>query len=96
MAMQSTTQFKPGDIVLLVFPFSHQAGSKQRPALVVYDALDAWRAAGLLTPSTVRVHKLATIEKSMVKRKLGEIEKPDRARFSEIFRRTYCETWVFE
>jgi mRNA interferase MazF len=32
-----------------------------------------WQKAGLLVPSVVRVHKLATLEKSLVERKLGAL-----------------------
>jgi mRNA interferase MazF len=87
--------FEAGDLVLLTFPFTGEAGSKQRPALVLFDAGDDdilvarvttqrhtsrfdsgiqdWSAAGLLAPSTVRLHKLATVEKRLVRRKLGRL-----------------------
>ena len=32
-----------------------------------------WREAGLLLPSVVRLHKLATLEKSLVVRRLGSL-----------------------
>ncbi len=35
--------------------------------------LSEWSAAGLLLPSTVRVHKLATLQKSLVERRLGRL-----------------------
>jgi hypothetical protein len=30
--------YRPGDIVLLTFPYSGPTGSKRRPALVIFDA----------------------------------------------------------
>ena len=33
-------RFEPGDLVLLAFPFTSEAGAKQRPALVLLDAGD--------------------------------------------------------
>jgi mRNA interferase MazF len=36
-----------------------------------------WSAAGLLAPSTVRLHKLATVEKQLVRRKLGRLLESD-------------------
>jgi mRNA interferase MazF len=36
-----------------------------------------WQPAGLLAPSTARLHKLATLEKALVRRKLGRLEKSD-------------------
>jgi mRNA interferase MazF len=38
----------------------------------------AWRNAGLLAPSTIRLHKLATLAKSRIHRKLGSLETADR------------------
>jgi mRNA interferase MazF len=37
-----------------------------------------WKQAGLLALSYVRLHKLATLEKSLVSRKLGELAVEDR------------------
>ena len=55
-----------GDDDLLVLPITSQ------PARVPADVvLSEWRSAGLRIPSTVRVEKLATIEKSCVAQKLG-------------------------
>ena len=42
--------------------------------------LSEWREAGLLLPSVVRLHKLATLEKNMVDRKLGVLMTEDWAR----------------
>jgi mRNA interferase MazF len=33
--------------------------------------LDDWRQSGLLIPSVIRLHKMATLEKRLVERKLG-------------------------
>jgi mRNA interferase MazF len=38
-----------------------------------------WKQAGLLAASTVRIHKLATLEKSRVQRKLGRLSPRDLA-----------------
>ena len=92
-------RFDPGDLVLLVFPFTGDARDKQRPALVLLDAGDDdllvarvttqhhasrfdlaihnWSAAGLLAPSMVRLHKLATVEKKLVRRRLGRLQDSD-------------------
>jgi mRNA interferase MazF len=94
------TNFQPGELVLVTFPFTGPAGSKVRPALVVWDSGDEdvvlarvttqvhrsqldipiseWKQAGLLAPSIARLHKLATIDKKMVGRRLGKLAAPDR------------------
>ena len=89
-----------GDIVLVPFPFTSQAASKRRPAVIVSSEayhrerpdvvmmavtsqlrpgqlfgevwLDDWRSAGLLKPSAVKP-VLATLEQSMVIRRLGTL-----------------------
>ncbi|MBI3536399.1 MAG: type II toxin-antitoxin system PemK/MazF family toxin [Chloroflexi bacterium] len=40
--------------------------------------ISEWRGAGLLLPSIVRLHKLATLEKSLIVRRLGSLQKSDR------------------
>lgn len=36
-----------------------------------------WNGAGLFAPSIVRLHKLATVEKRLVRRRLGRLAEPD-------------------
>lgn len=52
-------------------------------------ALTEWQASGLLAPSTVRLHKIATIEKTRVKRVLGSLQPLDRQQVSTVMRQTY-------
>jgi mRNA interferase MazF len=50
-----------------------------------YDvALTDWQAAGLKAPSAVRLHKLATLEKTLVQRLLGNIQTSDRQKISKV------------
>ena len=51
-----------------------------------------WRPSGLLAPSVVRLHKLATLEKSLIRRHLGRLQPADRQRVSELMQRIYG-TW---
>jgi mRNA interferase MazF len=95
------TNYRTGDLLLVMFPFAHGGRGKQRPAIVLLDDGDDdvllarvttqdrhtrfdvtiadWQGAGLLAPSVVRVHKLATIHKTLVKRRLGSLSERDRA-----------------
>jgi mRNA interferase MazF len=67
-----------GDDDLLVVPITSQ------PARVTTDVvLNDWQRAGLKLPSTVRVEKLATIEKSCVARKLGVLPSAELARIRQ-------------
>jgi mRNA interferase MazF len=43
-----------------------------QPYSTAFDiSLTHWQAAGLLVPSTVRLHKIATLDKELVNRQLG-------------------------
>jgi mRNA interferase MazF len=104
-------QYRPGEVVLLAFPFTGTEETKRRPALVLLDtgdadvvvaritsqeaippfdvAIEAWQQAGLLLPSTARVHKLATLEKSRVERRLGALDPDDWQRVQKAIRQTW-------
>ena len=111
--MPPTTSFEFGEIVLVPFPFTNQAGAKRRPAVVVSSAacsqnspdvvlmaitsqgqrdsgfhlpITGWRKAGLIGPSTIKP-VLATFEKSLLLRKLGRLERPDRLALESLLRR---------
>jgi len=61
-----------GDLDLLVARVTTQVHDS------IYDVpIQDWKQAGLLAPSIVRVHKLATLEKSLVQRKLGRLTPAD-------------------
>ncbi len=49
-------------------------------------SLANWQQAGLLAPSIVRVHKLATIAKSRVMKRLGTLTSSDRQQVAPAFR----------
>ena len=50
-----------------------------QPKNTAFDVtISEWKASGLLAPSTVRLHKLATLAKSRVARRLGSLEAKDR------------------
>jgi mRNA interferase MazF len=48
-----------------------------------------WQGSGLLAPSVVRLHKLATLEKVLIRRRLGRLQSVDRQRVSALMRQTY-------
>jgi mRNA interferase MazF len=93
------TIYKPGDIVLVQYPFTNMLSGKQRPAVIVSsyrynkslpDAwimaitsvpfngysfgvnLSHWKKDGLLKPSWIKP-VVATIEKSMIRKQLGQL-----------------------
>lgn len=68
-----------GDDDLLVVPIT------SHPARTATDVtLSKWREAGLKLPSTVRVEKLATIEKSCIARSLGKLLPAELASVREV------------
>jgi mRNA interferase MazF len=54
--------------------------TSQRPHAPFDVEIEDWRLAGLLLPSIAHVHKLATIEKAQVERRLGELAAGDWAK----------------
>ena len=92
------TDYNPGDVILVPYPFGERAGGRKRPALVISSIkhnqetgelliaqvtsrvssaprlgdyhIEAWRDANLPRPALVRA-RLATIQSSLVLRKLG-------------------------
>ena len=48
--------------------------------------LEKWSDSGLKLPSVVRVHKIATIEKTLVETIMGKIDEPTKMKVEEIIR----------
>jgi mRNA interferase MazF len=67
-----------GDDDLLVVPVTSQAARSSADVVVAN-----WQGAGLRLPSVVRVEKLATIAKSCVARKLGQLPASELIRVKE-------------
>jgi mRNA interferase MazF len=58
-----------------------------QPRSTPYDVpLAGWQQAGLLAPSTVRLHKLATLAKSRVRQHLGALDATDRQQVAAVLR----------
>src|SRR5947209_558826 len=56
-----------------------------------YDAeIIDWQTAGLLAPSVVRVHKLATLAKSRLMRRLGQVQPADRKRVADALKQIFA------
>jgi mRNA interferase MazF len=55
-----------------------------------YDvALADWSGAGLLAPSVVRLHKVATLQKSLVQRTLGALQHEDHQQLSTVLQQMF-------
>ena len=105
------TNYQPGDLVLIAFPYADSTRTKNRPALVLLDTGNSdivvarvttqkhqtpydvpiadWQGAGLLALSVVRLHKLATLEKILVRNRLGNLQPADHQQVSAMMRQTY-------
>ena len=70
-----------GDADIVVAKLSTQ------PPMSPYDVpLTSWVSAGLNAPSSVRTHKLVTLEKALVHRLLGHIDAADRPHVAAMVR----------
>jgi mRNA interferase MazF len=68
-----------GDLDVLVARVTRQMHGTAHDVII-----SEWRGAGLLAPSIVRLHKLATLEKSIVQRKLGCLQAADRSAVANV------------
>jgi len=53
--------------------------------------IEDWRSAGLLKPSIIRIHKLATLETKLVKRNLGQLSPSDLDKLSDRLRKFFSD-----
>lgn len=112
--MQSMTNYNPGDIIVVPFPFTDQTTNKKRPAVVISTAayheqrpdlilmaitsqirptsntigevlVSHWEEAGLLKPSCIKP-VIATVEKTLILRKLGSLQALDLAELQKSLR----------
>jgi mRNA interferase MazF len=61
-----------------------------RPPVVAFDvSLTDWRPAGLKTASTVRLHKMNAVEKTLVRQRIGMIQPADRQRVADVLRQMF-------
>lgn len=49
-------------------------------------SLKEWKKSGLLAPSIVRLHKLATLSESLIQQQLGTLDSVDRSTVSAVIR----------
>ncbi|SMD46230.1 mRNA interferase MazF [Aquiflexum balticum DSM 16537] len=49
--------------------------------------LKNWKECGLILPSVIRVHKIATLEKNIVEMKMGEINSKSKKAISKIIKK---------
>ena len=73
-----------GDADVLVARITSQTSNSEYDVMI-----EEWQNSGLLVPSYIRLHKLATLEKVLIDKKLGELSAVDlekvREKLTEIF-----------
>ena len=71
-----------GDVVV--------ARATTQPHATPWDVVVAdWRAAGLLGPAVIRLHKLATIEKALIHKRIGLIQPADRIKVTAVLKQMF-------
>ncbi len=74
-----------GDADLVVARVTTQSASASQDVPITN-----WQGAGLLSVSIVRLHKLATLEKSLIHRVLGSLQPVDRNQVSGVLKQLYA------
>jgi mRNA interferase MazF len=74
------------DADLLVAPVTSQIARSSRDLPVAN-----WQRAGLRLPSVVRLEKLATVEKSTVTRRMGQLAPDDWERMKAVLKELFTE-----
>lgn len=85
-----TNEIKPYGHVVLAFITSQVSTDPSRTDLAILDSDQDFQITGLKVSSTVRLHRLMTVSRSIIKRDLGEIsvfrQKEIKATFAGIVR----------
>jgi mRNA interferase MazF len=76
--------FDAGDSDIIVTSITTQLRSSPFDVTIL-----EWQSAGLLAPSTARLHKLATLEKGLVRRRLGRLVESDWASAARTIRQVF-------
>jgi mRNA interferase MazF len=84
----STEEFHRTLPDVIVCPISSQPRYYRRPGPGDYP-LEKWRAVGLRHPSTVRISKVLSVEKAILKRILGSLSQEDLAKVEISLRRAF-------
>ena len=75
-----------GDADLLVAPVTSQAARSAHDVLVAN-----WQRAGLRLPSIVRLEKLATVEKTTVVRRMGQLAPDDWEKAKTVLKQFFAD-----
>lgn len=81
----STEEFHRGLPDVMACPISSQPRYYRRPGQGDCPVRE-WRAVGLRHPSTVRVSKMLSVDKRIIRRVLGRLSRQDFARVEEVLR----------
>ncbi|HTK76348.1 MAG TPA: type II toxin-antitoxin system PemK/MazF family toxin [Gemmataceae bacterium] len=63
--------------------------TSQKPQTPYDVVLTEWKQSGLLFPSVARLHKMVTIETSLINRRIGQIQPTDRVAVAAAFRQMF-------
>ena len=84
-----TDEIKPFDHVVLAF-ITSRVSPNASPTDLVIDKSDAdFAATGLKVSSTIRLHRLMTVSKSIIKRELGELSTMQQAEIDNRLRKLF-------
>mgnify|MGYP001390766364 CR=1 FL=1 len=90
----SETGVKQRPALVLLDPSDHDVlvarVTTQRHQSIFDVEVSKWKEAGLLAPSWVRLHKLATVEQRLVRRKLGRLPESEWSTVQALMRQMFA------
>lgn len=88
-ALCLTDEIQPHGHLVLAFITSHVSANPAKTDLVIEASDIAFASTGLKVSSTIRLHRLMTVTKSIIRRQLGELSANHQAKINDRLRNLF-------
>jgi mRNA interferase MazF len=85
-----TDPIGPHNHIILAFITSHVPGDLLESDLVINDSEVGFATTGLRVPSTLRLHRLTTVTKTLLRRELGVLPPKMQSQVNDRLRKLFC------
>lgn len=84
-----TDEIKPHDHIVLAFITSRVSANAEATDLVIDKSDTDFATTGLKVSSTIRLHRLMTVAKSIIRRELGELSTSQKTKIENRLRKLF-------